>query len=370
MVISSTVLKCLFLIPLLVIGVMTSYSDIKYGKIKNIHLLWGFCYALLLYSFLIYYSYFVIHQSDNLKYVVELLINGTIAFVVGYLLWHFNLWAAGDAKLFPIYSLLIPLEIYSKNYIRYFPSLILLADTFLFICLVFLLKMFYKIILFCFKYLQKPFSLSPYLSKINYQALKKPILEAGKLLLISACFLVILQYTMMKISVIHPLSYPLFFVLQMFLLKTCSKHKTLIVLIFLGGLLSGLGFIISHQTTLLIATIKLALFFMFFLSLGMQLVHLYIDRQEISRIKVLELPPGVFLASKSLAEINKVKNLSSCCSDGLTKSQVKIIQKLFKNDLTKELYVYRTFPFAPFMFLAFILMVITQRSFLFFLLRL
>ena len=151
MVISSTILRCLFLVPLLVIGGITSYSDIKYGKIKNIHLFCGFLYILFLYSFLAVYSYFVLNQIDNLKYLVELLLNSSIALLVGYLLWRFNLWAAGDAKLFLVYSLLIPLEFYSKNYIPYFPSATLLMDTFLFICFFFLFKMLWKIAKLCSK---------------------------------------------------------------------------------------------------------------------------------------------------------------------------------------------------------------------------
>lgn len=385
MVISSTVLKSLFLSPLLLIGVITSYSDIKYGKIKNIHLLFGLLYILSLYSFLIFYSYFVIHQPSNLKYVVELLINSLIAFVVGYLLWHFNSWAAGDAKLFSIYSLLIPLEFYSKNYVPYFPSSILLIDTFLFICFVFFLKIFFKIAASCLSYFQKPFSLAPLFLKINYKILKTTILETGKLFLIYSCFLVILQYIGMKTTDVilqkvlsnFLLIYLFFFALQMFVLRTFLKNKIFITLILLSGLLFGLAFIISNKTILLITTIKTSLFFVLFVGIGMQLVNLYIEKQEIKKTKIQELHPGCFLTSKSLAEINNkikgqtpVDNLGLTSSDGLTEFQVQIIKDLFKNHLKKELYIYETFPFAPFMFLAFIFIILAKGSFLFFLLHL
>jgi hypothetical protein len=384
MVIPSIVLKCLFLIPLLLIGVITSYSDIKYGKIKNIHLLLGFIYVLFLYSFLFFYSYFIIHQPSNSKYIVELIINGSITFILGYLLWHFNSWAAGDAKLFFIYSLLIPLEFYSKNYVPYFPSSILLIDTFLLICLIFFFKMFFKIAVSCLSYVKKPFSPILFFSKINYKNLKNTALETGKIFLIMSCFLLIMQYAMMKINIIFPklssnssLIYLLFIVLQVVLFKKIFKNKKIIILIIFGGLLCGLSLIISNQTTLLISIIKSSIFLMLFFSIGIQLVHLYIERQEIKKTKIQELHSGCFLSLKSLAEITKkvkkqalADNLSLNSSDGLSEFQVQTIQKLFKDDLKKELYVYRTFPFAPFMFLAFIFIIFAKGSFLFFLLHL
>jgi len=80
---------------------------------------------------------------------------------------------------------------------------------------------------------------------------------------------------------------------------------------------------------------------------------------------------GSFLTLKSLTEINnKIKeqnqadSLSLIGSDGLNEVQIQAIQELFKNDLEKELYIYETFPFAPFMFLAFIFSLITKTSFL------
>jgi len=384
MVISSTVLKSLFLLPLLLIGVITSYSDIKYGKIKNIHLLLGFIYVLFLYSFLFFYSYFIIHQPSNSKYLVDLAINGLIAFLVGYLLWHFNLWAAGDAKLFFIYSLLIPLESYSKNYIYYFPSSTLLIDTFLFICLIFFFKMFFKIAVSCLSYVKKPFSPILFFSKINYKNLKNTALETGKIFLIMSCFLVIMQYVIMKINIIFPklssnssLIYLLFIVLQVVLFKKIFKNKIFIVFIIFGGLLCSLSLIISNQTTLLISIIKSSIFLMLFFSIGIQLVYLYIDKQEINKIRVQKLHPGDFIAPHSMTEITdkfkkqpKENGIVSACSDGLNESQIKIIKGLYKDDLDKEIYICRTFPFAPFMFSAFIFMIIVRSSFLFFLLRL
>lgn len=372
MIIPSAILKSLFLAPLIVIGIITSISDIKYGKIKNIHLFFGLLYISSLYFFLFFYSYFIIHQISNYKYLIELIINGSIALFVGYFLWYFNLWAAGDAKLFFLYSLLIPLEFYSENYVLYFPSSVLLVDTFIIIC--------FTLYINCFNSLRKK-PITSYFSKINYKVLIKTAMETVKMLLIVIFFLIILEYIKLKIEIIFKvvsfnpfLYYLLFFALQIFVLRIFLKNKTFIILIILSGLLSCLGFVISGQTALLITIIKSSFFLMFFVTIGMQLANFYIEKQEIKKTKIHLLRSGSFLTQHSLTEIiNKIKgqksdHISLTCSDGLSESQIQVIQKLFKNDSKKEIYICKTFPFAPFMFSAFIFTIIFNRSFLFFLL--
>ena len=114
----------LFLVPLAVIGLICAYTDIKYGKIFNKWIVFGLIYVFFLYVFLFSYK-------TSIDYIFELILNGAIAFLVGYLLWHFKLWSAGDAKLFAVYAFLIPLHFYSKSYTPYFPSFNLLVNVFI-----------------------------------------------------------------------------------------------------------------------------------------------------------------------------------------------------------------------------------------------
>jgi len=383
MFIPTIILKSLFLIPIFILGIVTSYSDIKYGKIKNSHLLWGGLYVLCLYIFLIIYSLFFLHQTDNLKYVAELLLNGVIAFIISYLLWRFNLWAAGDAKLFILYSLLIPPEFYSKNYIPYFPSAIFLIDTFLIIGLFFFLKMLIKGIKLGLKSNIKLSSFVLYLSRINYKNLyknlKNNILKIGKTFLFITSMIIILQYIQTKTDIIYlkVLSNPfvfylLFFALQMFFFKNLTKNKLLSIIIILIGVICGFTFIYTNKTIELINIIKNSVLLMIFMSFSIQLVYFYIDNYEIKKIAVKNLYAGCFLTSKSLLEVkNKIKEQNQensanflINSDGLTKSQVHVIQKLFKNEPEKTLEIYETFSFAPFMFLAFIIFFVSKMSFL------
>jgi hypothetical protein len=258
-----------------------------------------------------------------------------------------------------------------------------LIDTFLFIGLFFFLKMLGKIVRLCFKKNMRLLSFIPYLAKINYknlyQNLKTNILKIGKTFLIATCALIILQYFKMKtnLTFLKFLSNPFliylsFFFLQMMFLRTLSKNKILNIIIILGGLLCSLAFIFTNKTIELISIIKNSLLLMLFISLGVQLAYLYIENYEIKNIKIKNLYAGSFLTTKSLSEIkNKIKEQNQeddlnliINSDGLSKSQVQVIQKLFKNEPEEELEIYETFSFAPFMFLAFIVSFISKTSFL------
>jgi len=119
-------LSLLFGSIIIFIGGVTSYEDIRYGKIKNKWILSGLIGGILI--FLLGISLGII---DNWAYIQKVIINTFIALVVGYLMWQYKLWAAGDAKLFALYAFLVPLNYYSNWYLEYFPSFVLLVNTFL-----------------------------------------------------------------------------------------------------------------------------------------------------------------------------------------------------------------------------------------------
>jgi hypothetical protein len=122
-------LDYLFLPVIFLIGGITSYQDFKYGKIKNKWIVLGLCWGAVVYISLVILKFFnpaVISYS----YIFAVLINSGIALVVGYGLWHFDLWSAGDAKLFFVFAFLFPLEYYGRGYLPYFPAFALLVNVF------------------------------------------------------------------------------------------------------------------------------------------------------------------------------------------------------------------------------------------------
>jgi hypothetical protein len=129
-----------FTLPLIfLIGIIVSYEDFKEGKIKNKWILLGFLYGTFIYfiffllKILDVYSHFDfsrIFLLPSFSFFLKTLINAILSFIIGYLLWYFDIWAPGDAKLFFLFSLLLPLKYYWRTALPFFPSFVLLINTF------------------------------------------------------------------------------------------------------------------------------------------------------------------------------------------------------------------------------------------------
>jgi len=238
MIIPTIILRFLFVFPILFIGFLTSYSDIKYGKIKNRYLKIGIIYICCLYFFLFIYSQYFLHV-DNYKYFLTLVFNCFICLIVGYLLWYLNLWAAGDAKLLVIYSLLIPLETYTNNYISYFPSLIVLIDTITLIVIFLLCKLIIKIIYKLIISLKNNKNLLNQAKKIKYlgifllkpQNFKRVFIKIFSFFISFVSLLIISHLLKSKIEIILNLFlkpfliYSCLLLLNLFLFKFATKIK-------------------------------------------------------------------------------------------------------------------------------------------------
>lgn len=108
---------------IIVLGILTSYTDIRFGIIRNKHLLFFIIIGLATYSYL-----FIIHHhsfSDGYRWILNLFLGMGIAL----LLYFTNVWSAGDAKLFAVFCLLMPTQKYSD--IFPFASIVLFFNTFI-----------------------------------------------------------------------------------------------------------------------------------------------------------------------------------------------------------------------------------------------
>lgn len=130
----------LFLPIIFFIGAVTSYQDFYYGKIKNKWIFFGLGWVTVIFGASFVWGLAVPFLSDIFgrqfiiilpNYMLSALVNSAISLVVGYLLWYFDAWSAGDAKLFFIFSLLLPLKYYQKSALPYFPSIVLLVNIFI-----------------------------------------------------------------------------------------------------------------------------------------------------------------------------------------------------------------------------------------------
>ena len=118
-----------FLPGIILLGLITSIEDIKFGKIRNKWVGIALIYALIVHVGIIL-SVFV-DVGINMEYIGQLLGNILIATIVGFMFWHFKLWTAGDGKLFIAFAALLPLSVYHYGYISFFPSGVLIINIFM-----------------------------------------------------------------------------------------------------------------------------------------------------------------------------------------------------------------------------------------------
>lgn len=118
-----------FLPGIIYLGIITSYTDIKFGKIKNRDIFIGICYSFTAYSALI--TYFAFTTGINHIYIAQLGTNTLLSLGAAFLLWDIGIWSAGDGKLFFAFTLLIPLEVYQIGRYDWIPSLAFLFNIFI-----------------------------------------------------------------------------------------------------------------------------------------------------------------------------------------------------------------------------------------------
>lgn len=84
---------------ILITGIVTVITDLRFKKIYNTHLI--FCTLLGLAA--ITYTILWTHGNVLFHYL-----NGLIAFLIGFTFYRMDLWRGGDAKLYILYALLMP----------------------------------------------------------------------------------------------------------------------------------------------------------------------------------------------------------------------------------------------------------------------
>lgn len=104
-------------------GIIASYTDIKYGIVKNTLIILTFLAGIIInFIEIIFFSY---------KHLYIILTNLLFSFLICFFLWFLRLLPGGDAKLIMAFSFLIPPSIYEYVYLKNFPSISLLMNIFI-----------------------------------------------------------------------------------------------------------------------------------------------------------------------------------------------------------------------------------------------
>lgn len=367
------------LIPLFVIGGICSYTDIRYGKIFNKWIVTGLFWGISFYIFLFFYNFFFLFQTSNIKYLMEVGTNTLISFLVGYLLWNFNLWSAGDAKFFSLCAFLLPLKFYSKSYLTFFPSFNLLVNLFVPLLLILTFTAFFMGIKELFNYRKRLKNIKKIDIKKVFSIFKTLGKKLSQLFLNFIFIFILFQQTASFREFIpgeeflfNPLTFFfLLFVLSGYLSKIQTKKK------WIGYFINGTVFIyfsyliFSGKIEILKLILKNTLFFMVLITFLRQVLNFYIEKKEVKKIKIKDIQKGAVISKNELGLILKElkqkgmdKSFGEIIAEGLKENQVKIIKDLFTENPNIETKIYKTFPFAPFMLLSVVISMLTEGSFI------
>jgi len=383
------IIDILFLPMLIFIGLITSWEDFKGGKIRNKWIVIGLIYGLAIFAGLFLWNLFAepITQyyytnikelgmdefrpvfTVNYQYFSQVALNSIIALVLGFFLWRYGLLAAGDAKLFFVFSLLLPLKYYWKSYLPYFPSFTLLINIFLpVLFFIFLSSCFYLL-----KTLKKLIRDRKFNIKINKHKFRKGLSEIFVMLLGFTAVFLLMDGISHIIDSRHLGNLPnksLLLIAMVFLYRpmftVIKKNKKILYIISIFIVFYMVyGFINNPAQTImkLFRMLKILALFMGLLQIFRKTFDYYIKNIGIIQISTKELKPGMspVLEKQQKKDVLRADYaIGNIFGGGLTKEQVDLLKKWAKKNNIKNIKIYKRFAFAAWMFLGVLITIFTK----------
>lgn len=318
-----------FLPVLAVLGIITSYEDVKFGKIRN---LW--VASAIVLSFFIYLILFL-NKQVSAGEIYLTIINFLIAIVFSFVLWNFKFWSAGDGKLFIAFCALIPAGLYSMPFVNFFPSFNMFVNA---IVLFFVYLIVKNIFIVSHKKIKKAF----YENLINFHVVLISIfsvswiakLVGGSLNLENIFYSFVLYaavYAVVNLLITKTLSH--------FKIKKIKPIHIYLVLILFRAIFDLKGMI---NLNFIISIIVSAVLYSFLL----RTIYNFISENVVKNTSFLKLKEGDIICNKE----GKTEKFSTPQPEGLTAKEVKKIKAFCKKNGIKTVPVAETTPFAPAMF--------------------
>ncbi|MBU1177437.1 hypothetical protein KKH96_03265 [Patescibacteria group bacterium] len=398
------ILNILSLPILFFIGIITTYEDFKCGKVRNKWIIFGACWGIgIILFFLIWHfiaspvtnfyyfnllnypaDYEVVVFTVSLSYLLKCILNMTVALIISYLMWKFNVWAAGDAKLFIVYSILLPTTFYWKSFFLFFPSFVLMINIFIpiFIYLLIASILYYL----KFLYLRKKNKSKDNLLEKKQESKadrKKKILEnvknmaimmiafIGLFLIIKLFQTPIQKYTSIDVFSIQVLIFAVVIIFSNSVIKFLIKPIVFKIVIILVAILVCYGLINSYDSTIetIRRTLIMMTIFIIVLSIFRKLIDFHVLKTNIKEVKIEDIKPRMSLVEDIMEKMKKDKefynkHIGRFYSGGLLPEQVEAVKKWLKNDKEEMeiIKIYKPFPFVPWMFVGVIITIILKGS--------
>lgn len=336
-----------FLGAVIAIGLVTSYQDVKQGVIKNKWIGLGIMIAIILHAI----EFFIFGFS--LKIGGWIIVNSLLGLIIGILFWHFNIWNAGDGKLFFVFSLLIPASIYFNGPL---PTINLLINAFVPI----------GVILLVLSVIRVPI-------KESFLAVKKTLQPKLLLNLLLVVFSIswVVSVIIRKIGVVD-FKYFLIILLTLASLGMMKRFPASTFYAF-----SSIAFLrlVFDKDILSYAFWKEIVFLSLALVLIRVILLVFSKKAFTKNVSFHDLKEGMMPAetigkkkgkyfkysldfSSGSREGSKSNQFFSHKPEGILKEEITAIRKESKEMPFSEMRVYETFHFAPFLFLGALLTLI------------
>src|SRR3989304_1656695 len=371
-----------FAVLVVVFGIVVTKEDMYRGKIRNAVIGTG-----LVIGFLGYVGVFVLMYAAQMpeispSYFLHVGMNFIISVLCGYLLWHYKLWSAGDAKFFMLLSFLLPLRFYANGYLLYFPSLALVINIFVPIFLFLLVRMMVEIAMHFKRFIADEAGVMGERYQRIRQELASTVKHKKRILIFAGTFLLTFLFIpLLKYQTIPALSLSFggvlaiffgFYLLQGYLrliIAVFLKSKWFVngTLVFIAGyFILGFLYFPDLLTTALIMTVKVGVMFFAILKILERFSSFYIKRKEVVVVEVEDLRPGMVISDELVKNIQSDDDLSHVLGElypeGISKEQVPLLKKWFLEHDKKNIPIYKTFSFAPYIFAGAIITMIAKQS--------
>ncbi len=271
-------MEIIILIALLIFfGILTSYQDIKYSKIKN---------KMIIFILL---TGVIINIIDTFFYGFSMffysITNLVISFLLSFFLWNIGVLPGGDAKLLIALSFFIPPSVYSYVYIEIFPAISIYLNTFIPLSIgLILMSFYYGGIGSIKKALASTFNIK----------------TVARILFFTISILGILKISLESFNIKHSMIF--YFILLFSIIYTLRSLKIDIIKFSIPFFLLSTIFYYKYIFTLsyLFSTI-----FLTFLILFLTFIVLLIDEVYSKEIKIENLTPGMKLAEVIIKDSKK-----------------------------------------------------------------
>lgn len=343
-----------------IIGLSSSYSDIRYSKIKNNLVIAGIFFTAISIVYLWLWKY------SSFRFLSFMVVHAALIILLAFIIWYLGFWAAGDSKLFILFSFFVLLKVDPfQKMLPLYPIVVFLTNVFallfIYLLVVFLIRAFgfirnklqlsgsrgfYQAFLFSFANIFK------YLNKKKKQYLKFvwcyiTLLILIQLVMYDANFRYLKSSS--SVSLVSYLMPVLFF--RTFN-KVLSTRTPILVFISSGTAVLLISFLLVYGSDVIFSFIVYLRNVTYFFALFYFLKRLLSLRNDIiEEVSLDNLPDKSQLTEESILKFG-FKGIGTLYPDGLTSDQSNEIKKILtQKSLPIRVEIYKTLPLAPFLFL-------------------